>query len=183
MPVGRRIQLVDVQGGIVLWRTCASGCIPGGNCPAANVRPSSDTWISSEFRSGRYYAHVPSAHRYHQNEEATYLRNNQILRKLRKPNDMIEQLLLLPIVIIPRHKLEWIILPKRPLRSLLVKIRLTQDLRRIDTQLLVSRPCTVDNIIFDWAPRATMITRIHRLGTTSFAGTLTIRITHPYQVV
>ena len=156
------------QAGTVLVRTCVHRAKPESQANSV-AGGTASTPISAHGDDGE--------------EEPTYLRNDQVLRELGKPNYMIEQLPLLPVIIAPRHKLKRVILSKRPLRSLLVQIRLAQNLRGIHAQLLVSRPCTVDNVVIDHIPRASVIAGIARLRTTPFPVPVAVRIADPYQGV
>lgn len=96
----------------------------------------------------------------------TYLRYDQILRKLRKPNNMIKQLRPLPKEIRPSNKLQRHSHPKRPLIPILLLETFTQDLIWIRMQFTISRPRTVPDVRINQVPCPTIIRRVISLNMT-----------------
>ena len=96
---------------------------------------------------------------------------------------MIEQLLLLVIEVRPTDEFQRILHPKEHLRSLLVPIRLAQDLVRIGKQLRVPRPCAVPDVALHRLPLSTVIERIVRFNAAVVAEPATVVCATPDEVV
>ena len=96
---------------------------------------------------------------------------------------MIEQLLLLVIEVRPTDEFQRILHPKGHLRSLLVPIRLAQDLVRIGKQLRVPRPFTIPDVALHRLPLPTVVKRIVRLNAAIVAEPATVVCTTPDEVV
>jgi hypothetical protein len=113
----------------------------------------------------------------------THRSYNQEFRKLGKPNNRIEYLLLPSEEIAPDDQLHRIIIPEKPLIPLLLTMRFAQDLIRIRIKLFIPCPCAVPDITFNKVPFASVVSRIVGLCITAVAALRTILVARPNDVI
>jgi hypothetical protein len=95
---------------------------------------------------------------------------------------MIKQLCLLLKVICAAHELQWIIL-EQSLVSLLVLVRLTQNLSRVNLELGVPCPCTIANVLLDFVPVPAVVARKESLCMTILSRAGAVHNADPKKIV
>ena len=91
-------------------------------------------------------------------EKAAHLSNNEVLRELGKSDNLVEHFGLLIEKVTAAHELHWVGPHlKKALRARLVAVRLAQDLRRVDKQTPVTRPCAIAHVSLHEGPSPSII--------------------------
>ena len=120
-------------------------------------RPASQASAARADTAGTPLVTTP---RYLGRDKATHLSDNEILRELGKSDNLVENFDLLFEEVTAAHELHRIGPHlKKALRASLVAVGFTQDLRRVDKQTLVTRPCTIAHVFLHEGPPPPIIPR------------------------
>jgi hypothetical protein len=108
--------------------------------------------------------------------------NDQVFRKLGKPNDVIEQLRLLLEIVCAADELQRVVL-EESLISLLVLVRLAQNLGRINSEVGIPCPRAVTNIFLHLIPVPAIVARKVSRCVAVLSLTTAVHVANPEKIV